>query len=423
MKLGLENMRLLAERLGNPQKRLKFVHIAGTNGKGSTAAFCASVLQAAGFKTGFFTSPHLLEFGERFCINGVPMSREEMTEGLLVLRPLAEQIKSLPGGEYPTFFEIVTALALRYFERAGVDWVVWETGLGGRLDATNIVAPAVSVITSVGFDHCQYLGNTLREIAAEKAGIIKPRVPVVMAVDDAEAAEVILETARQQSAPVQRVGTEISCKNNGIVEGKQRAWISDHEYALGLWGAHQVRNAACAWGALQTLVQQGIPIPKETIRRGFQEACWPGRFERLQDQPPWVVDGAHNISAIDAVLATWQAAYGQFKYHLVFGAMSDKDIPAMAERLRVQAEIVTLLGIRNERAARPESLKPYFEELATTCYDTLADAWPQILARARHMPTLAVGSLFLAGETLAMARGVVLSETNLNELLQPKIIP
>jgi dihydrofolate synthase / folylpolyglutamate synthase len=246
MKLGLDPMRELARALGNPQDGLRFIHIAGTNGKGSTAAFCESCLRASGFRVGLYTSPHLVSVRERIQIDRQLISEDDFALGMETVRLAIE------GMEDPatTYFEITTALALWYFAREKVDWVVWETGLGGRLDATNIVTPEVCIITNIGLDHQQYLGSSLQEIAQEKAGIIKFGIPVVSAVEKGEAADVIRQRAKSEHAMLTLVHCKTEIKNLGLRDGKQMAGIGGQELALGLVGPHQIFNAACAVEAM-----------------------------------------------------------------------------------------------------------------------------------------------------------------------------
>jgi dihydrofolate synthase/folylpolyglutamate synthase len=283
MKLGLEPMQALAARLGHPQDGLRFIHLAGSNGKGSTAAFCESCLRAAGNRVGLYTSPHLVSIRERIQIDRQPIPEADFGEGMAAVVAAAE-------GE-PTFFELMTALALWYFAREKVDWVVWETGLGGRLDATNIVRPAVSVITTIALEHTQYLGTRLEEIAREKGGIIKPGVPVVTGVEAGPASAVIVEASKRLDAPLHEVAREIPAQNLGLHQGRQFARLDGHDYELGLIGAHQIANAACALAALRQLPK---PPSAEAIARGLASATWAGRFQIVSESPLTVLDGAHN---------------------------------------------------------------------------------------------------------------------------------
>ncbi|PAW79418.1 MAG: hypothetical protein B9S32_02440 [Verrucomicrobia bacterium Tous-C9LFEB] len=430
VKLGLENMQELARRLGNPQEKLKFIHIAGTNGKGSTAAFCAAILRAAGFRVGLYTSPHLVTLGERIQVNGVPMSPEAVAEGMSVLKPLIAEVEQVPGGAAPTFFEVITGLALWHFARSEVEWVVWETGLGGRLDASNIVTPEVSIITNIALDHTAHLGSRLEQIAYEKAGIIKPGVPVVTAVKTPAVLEVITSAAMRQKSALCLIGLDVSAVDGGVRDGKQIAVIDGEEYTLGLLGAHQVDNAACAVAAVRQLSGQlnFLPAPEgatrgepqrrfteapyssqttleEAIKAGLSHVSWPGRFEVLRQEPPCVIDGAHNPAALERLLATWRACYGERRYHLVCGFLADKEYEQMFPKLLALAERVTLVTIQNERALDPSKLVPLCGEVPVRVSPTLAEIWPELEEEFAQGPTLLTGSLFLVGEVLALRSG------------------
>src|SRR6267142_5150116 len=259
-KLGLENTRKLAELAGNPHHRLRFIHVAGTNGKGSTCAMLESIYRAAGLRVGLFTSPHLVGFSERIQINRQLINAAEIIRLVSEMQPLLTQF---PAEQHPTFFEVVTVMALRYFAEQDCDLVIWETGLGGRLDATNIVTPLASVITNIGFDHQQWLGDKLEKIAAEKAGIIKPGIPVVTAIDAPEALYMIETVAQKNGSPLTRVG-----KNP----------VSGVPLAVSLPGDHQKLNAALALATVEVLKKQ-IPVVEEKIREGLTGVNWPGRLQ------------------------------------------------------------------------------------------------------------------------------------------------
>ncbi len=438
VKLGLENMQELARQLGNPQERMRFIHIAGTNGKGSTAAFCAQILREIGFKTGLYTSPHLVSLGERIQINGEPMSPDAIAEGMTALQSMITAVEQKPGGAAPTFFEVITGLALWQFARNGVEWVVWETGLGGRLDATNIVTPEVSIITSIALDHSAHLGTHLEQIAYEKAGIIKPGVPVVTAVKDAGVLEVITSAAMRQKSPLCLVGLDFTAVDCGIHNGHQHSVLGGESYRLGLLGAHQVDNAACAVAAIKILETRGkfalsrsADLPPASardrsinhfnspIRKGLAEVVWPGRFQVLLSQPPCVVDGAHNPAAVDRLLETWRHCYGKLRYHLVCAFLSDKEYETMFPLLLEQAERVTLVEIQNERALSPSKLLPFCGPIPARVSPHLREIWPELERSFADGPTLLTGSLFLAGEVLAL-RSRRAHQLELNERLVAK---
>jgi dihydrofolate synthase/folylpolyglutamate synthase len=422
MKLGLENMLGLAKELGNPHNDLKFIHIAGTNGKGSTAAFCANVLKESGHRVGLYTSPHLIQLGERIQVNGIQISKERIAEGLELIKTISES-KNLAL----TFFEIVTGLALWYFKNEKVDIVVWETGLGGRLDATNIVIPEVSIITRIAKDHTQYLGTELSQIAAEKAGIIKPKVPVVSAPQEKEVKKVIEKVAQEKSASLQIVGDNLAIKdlNGGSdfgdcrspLQSEYRIRIGDQSFSLGLVGSHQVENAGCAYLAMQVLKQKGWKISDDSIKRGLETVSWPGRFQFLSKEPVIVLDGAHNPDGLKQVLKTWKEIVGSEKFHLVFGMVSDKDSTELTTLLAPFAKTVSCIKLTNERAMSPKDLLEKFNSVPHFSYENWSQAWPEVKERAKSCPTLIAGSLFLVGEALSTYENPKNMNLELNELL------
>ena len=417
MKQGLEPMVDLARVLGNPQESLRFIHLAGTNGKGSTGAFCESCLRASGQRVGFYTSPHLVSVRERIQIDRRPISEADFAEGMAAVRWAVEEIEN----REVTFFEMTTALALWYFEREKVDWVVWETGLGGRLDATNIVRPEVCIITNIGMDHQQYLGETLREIAAEKAGIIKYRTPVVSAVEIGEAFAVIDNRARTENCLLTLLSRDMKVEDMGLRGNQQMARIDGREFALGLIGPHQVSNAACAVAAMRQL-----KVSDDAIARGLESTVWPGRFEILSEKPLIVLDGAHNPAGTKMLVETWRAflaaRFGwsaretDSRAHLVFASVAEKDISEMAHLLRPLAREVSLVRLASERGAEPSLLAQSFAGLPCTNYDSVSSAW-RVIAAAPESITLITGSLFLVGEMLALRQGNA-EEYQLNERLE-----
>ncbi len=374
IKLGLENIRRLLQSTGNPHERLRFIHVAGTNGKGSTCAMLDSALRASGVRSSLYTSPHLVDFRERIRVDGRMIPEEAAAEGLTLLRAASR------GWDHaPTFFELATALAAWWFAREGAEVVVWETGMGGRLDATNAVTPLVSVITPVGMDHAQWLGNTLAEIAAEKAGIIKPGVPVVSAPQEDEVRAVLEARADEAGAPLRFVAEPC-------------------DWPVGLQGLHQRWNAALALAALDAagLVSDGV-----ARRRALASVSWPARFQRCERNI--VIDGAHNAHAAAALVETWRAAFGDFKGRLVFGALRDKDTRALLVSLRQIADEIWLVPVNNTRAASAAELSA---TAAASGFPVIREsALAEALDSATSRPTLVTGSLFLAGEALALLDG------------------
>lgn len=369
IKLGLEHPRRLLEALGRPQDRLRFVHIAGTNGKGSVCAFLASILQAAGQRTGRFTSPHLVDFRERMTLQGEMISPEAVAEGLTRLQRL---VQNWP--EPPTFFELTTALAMEWFARQGAEWVVLETGMGGRLDATNVVLPELCLLTPVSFDHQAWLGDTLAAIAGEKAGILKPGVPAISLPQPPEAREVFARRAEEVGAPLE--------------------WISEPWGAteLPLAGEHQAWNAALAVAAARKIIPG---IADEIVWRGLAATRWPARFQRWDEQI--VVDGAHNEEAVEILLRTWRQTFGKERPVVLFGAVRDKPHAEMLRRLGEIAAEFWLVPLRSPRGVRPEEFQ--------LPDGVPARVFPEVLAaiqagRKQSGKLLVCGSLFLAGEAL-----------------------
>jgi len=365
-------MRYVLELLGNPEQKLRFIHIAGTNGKGSVAAMCQSVLTAAGYRTGLYTSPHLVSFCERFQIDGRAIPEPDVVRLLGQLRPVLDRVASHPEFRQPTFFEAVTALALLYFHEKKVEIVVWETGLGGRLDATNVVTPLVSVITNIGFDHMQYLGETLAQIAAEKSGIIKPRVPVVTATTDLDALAVIRGQAALLQCPV-RVVEDVS------------------NYRTPLLGRHQIVNCATAVAALRAT---GLEIKEAAMRDGLARTRWPGRF---QIAGKVVLDGAHNADAAQRLATTLQEQFPSQRLRLILGVLRDKNYDEMCRILAPLADEIVCVPVNSERTSDPQVLAELCRQAnprAAIRVSTLVEAGQT------DALTVVTGSLFLVGEAM-----------------------
>ncbi len=379
IKPGLENMRRLLDALGFHGKNQRFIHVAGTNGKGSVCAMLDAICRAQGIRTGLFTSPHLIAFRERICIDGKMIAGEDAAGGLTRIRAIVSYWKP-----HPTFFEIATALALDHFQRENADVVVLETGMGGRLDATNVIAPAVGVITQIGFDHQAWLGETLREIATEKAGIIKTNVPLVSAAQADEAGEVLRETA----ARLQAVRVPVA--------------ELDPAVEIALPGAHQKLNAALAVAALRAAK---IEVRDEAVRTGLRTVVWPGRFQRVGER--LVLDGAHNESAVNQLVLTWREVFAGEKPAIILGAMRDKDLAAICARLAPLAARFITTPVRSPRTSSAEELRDFVLKAAPAVFCETAPDFPSALAIAESKPEriLITGSLFLVGEALAFLSG------------------
>lgn len=382
IKLGLENIARLLEELGVPIQgggAPLFLHVAGTNGKGSVCAMLDSILRAAGYRTGLFTSPHLVSFRERIRVDGEMISETEAAEGLTRIRALGERWE-----QPPTFFEITTALALAHFAAHGVECAVLETGLGGRLDATNVVTPLVSVITAISLDHQQYLGESIAAIAMEKAGIIKPGVPVVTGPQESDAQCALMHVAAHREAPFNLVLTRVD------------------RMEVGLAGSHQRWNAALAIHALQIA---GIAVRDEAVTAGLRDVQWPGRFQLIGER--LVLDGAHNPAAARRLAQTWREEFGDAKATVVIGAMKDKDVRGICAALRPIVATVIALPVQNERALSGEALRQIWAEAAPRMACSVARDVKEALDFAEREAdrALVTGSLFLIGEVLQLLDG------------------
>jgi dihydrofolate synthase/folylpolyglutamate synthase len=404
-KLGLGTTQYLLRLMGDPQKSLRFIHIAGTNGKGSVAAMLHAVLYRAGYKTGLYTSPHLVSFCERFQINGQPIAEADVVRLVEQLKPLLESVAAHPEFRAPTFFEAVTAVALQYFYEQKTDVVIWETGLGGRLDATNVVTPLASVITNIAFDHTQYLGETLPQIAREKCGIIKPGVPVVTASVAEEVLRVIRATATAQGCPLTIVGQEVHATRLSEDEQGQRVELTGTRQDYGpvtipLLGAHQTINCATAIAALEA---SGLPVTPQPVFEGLPQTTWPGRFQIVNHHPTVVLDGAHNAAAAERLAATLRERCAGQKLTLILGVLRDKNYDQMCQILAPLAERILCVPVNSERTCDPDQLARWCmatnPRLRITIARNLAEAYAQ--ARSENAEAIVItGSLFLVGEAL-----------------------
>jgi dihydrofolate synthase/folylpolyglutamate synthase len=390
-------MRHFLARLGDPQQRLRCVHIAGTNGKGSVGAALHSMLAAAGYKTGFYTSPHLSSVRERFQISGAYMGKEDFAR-------LISRIASILDGRQITYFECTTALALLWFAEQQTDFVVLETGMGGRLDATNVVTPLVSLITNVSMDHEQHLGGTLAEIAAEKAGIIKPGVPVVSGAAADESGRVISETCAERQAPLFLFGRDFSgMKSDALWQYQGLDGLKLADLPMPLRGGHQISNCSLALAAVQLLRRQGWTITEQAIRSGLAQTRWPGRLEYFQHEGrQFLLDGAHNPAGAAALRDALRSEFASQRLILVWGAMADKDISAALREIAPLAEVIMLTkAAESERAASPEQLSAVLPEALqakTVCAASIPAALAQARAKATEDDLICVsGSLYLVG--------------------------
>lgn len=407
-KFDLENIAILVERLGRPDRSYPSAHIAGTNGKGSTAAFLESILGDAGFRTGLNTSPHLEKINERIRVNGEEISDEAFAETFTRVQALNEEL--LAAGRlraHPTYFECVTAMAFEYFACARVDFGVFEVGLGGRLDATNTLTPVVSVITRVDFDHENFLGHSLAEIAAEKAGILKRGVPLVLAEQRPEARDVTLTRAKELGCRVIETRAAFRIEKEWMENGCSRARAVENssgwtiEIAPRLPGRFQVQNALNAVAAARYLQERGYRISDDAIVEGIASAVWPGRLEKLQSEPDLYLDGAHNPSAARELAAFWEQNLAGRKLWLIFGALRDKAVDEIAGVLFPLAAEVIFTQPRTTRAISVAQLAEITSHHAAkfTIVPEPEPALEYALDRAApHDVIFVAGSLYLVGQ-------------------------
>lgn len=404
VRLGLDNIRELCRRIGEPQRAFRSVHIAGTNGKGSVAAMVEAMLRGSGKRVGLFTSPHLVSFTERIQVDRVPVSEREVLDMYDAMRPHLEEMASVGPRGQVTFFEVTTALALMAFRSAGVDWAVMETGMGGRLDATNLLAPALCVITGIDLDHMEYLGHTLEAIAREKAGILKAGVPALALRQRPEVERVLVEVAAEKGAPLEFVDPSGLRPISSDLEG-QMFWRDGREWRLRLLGEHQLANAALALAVAETLAAQGVPIDDAVAGRALAGVDWPGRFQVMGTDPLVVLDGAHNPAGAAALARCFARHGGGGPCNLIFSALSDKAVGEMIGFLAPLAGWAAVVPVASSRSICPGEVLGLFRAANPTCeartFPDFRVAWR---ARPEGRPTLVAGSLFLVGEALSVLR-------------------
>ena len=404
-KFGLENTQKLAALAGNPQDRLRFIHVAGTNGKGSTCAMLESIYRAAGLRVGLFTSPHLVSFRERIQVNRQLISEADVVRLVEELQPW---LKQFPADHHPTFFEVVTVMALNFFAEQKCGLVIWETGLGGRLDATNIVTPLISVITNIGIEHSEWLGDTVEKIAAEKAGIIKPGVPAITGAQPGAGLEVIAAMAKAKQARL-----------TGLDEG-QTTRPPLGTMALPLHGPHQRLNAACAAAIVRELADQ-IPVSDEALREGLSAVHWPGRMQyvRTATDQTVVLDGAHNPAGTEALRVALQAEFPNAKPTVIFGVFRDKDWAGMCHSLAPLAGRLVLTPVHSDRTEDPAKLASACREANPHAPIEVCGSLREALKDTAREPLVVIaGSLYLVGEAmelLHLAATLPNDEKRLNE--------
>jgi dihydrofolate synthase/folylpolyglutamate synthase len=417
--LKLDRMRDLLAVFGNPEEKLRIVHVAGSKGKGSTSAMLAAVFQAAGYRTGLFTSPHLCHVAERVQVNGQPIAHAELagilTEIAHILEAARRENYSPELAMEPTFFEIATAVGFLYFARQAVDVAVVEVGLGGRFDSTNVCLPLVSLITSISHDHVQQLGTRLESISMEKAGIIKPGRPAISGARVPEARSVIEDTCRARGAPLRQLGQDFHYRyrpgfvgrGRGGAEPKRshvdvlterRTWP---DLELGLLGEHQAANAAVAVACIEEVNSLGLRVEEEAVRRGLADVQWPARLEVFGPGPLTVLDCAHNIASAQALVDALLTSFARTRRHLVFAVSSDKDLSGILRILAPHFERAYFTLYNSPRSASPSDLASIAETcgLPATVCESPRQAWQTALASAHQDDLICVtGSVFLAGE-------------------------
>ncbi|GAB6274067.1 MAG: folylpolyglutamate synthase/dihydrofolate synthase family protein [Peptococcaceae bacterium] len=426
--LGLVRIKELLKRLGNPHHHLRTIHVGGTNGKGSTTAIIGSILNAAGYKTGVFTSPHLYDYTERFCLGGKKINPARLTELFTLVSPLASRMVA-EGYGHPTEFEVITAVALRYFYEEEADPVVLEVGLGGSLDATNAVEPMVSLITNVSIDHTEYLGRTVKEIALNKAGIIKENVPLITACDEKQALAVIFDLCRQKKAPffwvksqaagalnltplhqqVPAVAGQVTWESKNFSLSGQNFMVKGirdtyEALFLPLLGRYQLSNAALAITAIEVLRKFGYKVSKQAIRQGLAAVRWPGRFEIIRQNPTVVVDGSHNHAGAKNLRQALDDYFKGKEIIMILGVLKDKEYPKMVAELAPRAKAVIITRPRNPRALDCRVLAveatKYVNQVLVK--ENVPAVLPQVLEMARPEEVICfTGSLYLVAEVLS----------------------
>jgi dihydrofolate synthase/folylpolyglutamate synthase len=405
---SLRHVEELLNRMDNPHLAARTIHIAGTKGKGSLAAMIAQVLSSSGYKTGRYTSPHFHTLRERITIDGHMISEAEFAAAMAEVKPFIESMRQDASFRQLTYFEALTALAFAYFQKKRVDFQVLEVGLGGRLDATNVVPdPAVCVITPISLDHTQILGDTLEEIAREKAGIIKPGCWVVLSPQPPEAASVITDTCRQKKAKLVQVGKDVTWHKTGgdlhhqslAIDGR----TGKYQVSIPLLGDFQLENAAASVAALEVLISVGFDISAANIAQGLVHVEWPGRFQILQQHPPLVIDGAHNVASIKRLVANVKSYFPRKRVFLVFGTSCDKDMPGMINELVSLSPRVLVTQASHSRAAPLAALAAEFAKrgIEPETRETVKEAISRALSLASKTDVICVtGSLFVVAEAL-----------------------
>ncbi|SDI92369.1 bifunctional folylpolyglutamate synthase/dihydrofolate synthase [Salimicrobium halophilum] len=395
IKPGLERMEWMADKLGHPEKKVPAIHVAGTNGKGSTTSFLRNLLQKQGYVTGTFTSPYITHFNERISINGGPISDEDLIHMVEKVKPLVEEATELPIGE-PTEFEVITMMSFLYFEEQAVDVMVIETGLGGLYDSTNIITPALSIITNIGLDHQDILGESYSEIATQKAGIIKEGVPVVSGVEQPEARAVIVETAEKFLASLYQLNEDFFVKSEEAATFVYQFQTEEH-YELTMIGEHQKKNASLAVTAIELLKKQGWNMDRTLYAQALFETKWPGRMEVIREEPLTLLDGAHNFEGTIALVETLKKQYADKRILVIYGAIHGKPVKEMIGLIREVAEEIAVVSFEFPKALQKQDY--HFIDASLTYYTRGKDAYEAFRQSYRKNDIiLCTGSLYFISE-------------------------
>ncbi|WP_459499265.1 bifunctional folylpolyglutamate synthase/dihydrofolate synthase [Bacillus sp. C1] len=405
IKPGLERMEWMLEELGNPEHHIKCIHLAGTNGKGSTLTYMRYMLEAERYKVGTFTSPYIETFNERISVNGIAITDEEITELVNLVKPVVEKLDKTNLGE-ATEFEIITVMAICYFGKVNFcDIVLFETGLGGRYDSTNVVHPVLTLITNIGHDHMHILGNTLGEIAYEKAGIIKSGVPVITGVQDEEALEVIRKVAKEKNANLYELGKQFTAAHQrSSQEGEyfdfSCPFSSFEEVRISMKGSHQVGNAALAlMGVMYLKIYVSFLMEEKQIRLGLSEAYWIGRFERMQSNPDVIIDGAHNPEGIMSLVKTVETHYNDKNVIVLFTALGDKQLENMVGQLETVADEMIFTTFTFDRAIPAKELAAYSNKEKKQIFENWKEAIDAKINNLQERDVFIItGSLYFISE-------------------------
>ena len=399
-KPGLERTQTLLKKLGNPEQKLRFIHVAGTNGKGSFCSMLSSILIEQGYRVGTYTSPYILRFNERMKINGNDIPDEKLAQITEEVRPIADSME-----EKPTEFELITAIAMKYFYQEQCELVVLECGMGGRLDSTNVIDnPILSVITGISLDHTAFLGDTIAKIAAEKAGIIKENRPILFCGKDKEAEQVISEKAASRSAPFYTVENRETKLFEATLEGTRFSWRNYDDVFIPLLGTYQPENAQNVLYATELLNKEGIKISEEAIQKGLKAVKWPARYEIVSKDPLIICDGGHNPEGIESAVQSTKLYFKEEKLLVITGVMADKDYRYMSKCISEIAEAVFCITPENPRALKGEEYAALFRSLGIEASDCASpkDALTLAIKKAKEekKAILCVGSLYMYGQII-----------------------